>query len=103
MSCEGSDDDKELKAVPVVNNNNNNVNVVTDFNSHNDIKHDNKNLFDEDIDDEVEAAPHTTIKGIVVHEMKKLQASYNNHSNKIVKQATKEKSAIENLNFLHGD
>ena len=32
--------------------------------------------------------------------MKKLQASYNGDANKIVKQASKEKSAIENLNFL---
>ena len=32
--------------------------------------------------------------------MKKLQALYNNNANKIVKQATKEKSAIENLNLL---
>ena len=32
--------------------------------------------------------------------MKKLQASYNNDANKIIKQATWEKSAIENLNFL---
>ena len=32
--------------------------------------------------------------------MKKLQAFYKNDSNKIVKKATKEKSAIENFNFL---
>ena len=32
--------------------------------------------------------------------MKKLQASYNDDVNKIVDQALKEKSAIENLNFL---
>ena len=30
----------------------------------------------------------------------KIQASYNDNANKIVKQATKEKSAIKNLNFL---
>ena len=32
--------------------------------------------------------------------MKKLQALYNDNANKIVKQATWEKGAIENLNFL---
>ena len=32
--------------------------------------------------------------------MKTLQASYNDDANKIVKQATQEKSGIENLNFL---
>ena len=32
--------------------------------------------------------------------MKKLQPSYNDDANKIIKQATNEKSAIENLNFF---
>ena len=32
--------------------------------------------------------------------MKKLQASYNKDANKIIKQATKEKSATKNLNIL---
>ena len=32
--------------------------------------------------------------------MKKLQSSYHDDANKIVKQAMNEKSAIENLNFL---
>ena len=32
--------------------------------------------------------------------MKKLQASYNNNANKIVKQAKQEKGVIKNLNFL---
>ena len=32
--------------------------------------------------------------------MKKLQALFNENTNKIIKQATKEKSAIKNLNFL---
>ena len=32
--------------------------------------------------------------------MKKLKASYNKNANKIIKQATQEKCAIENLNFL---
>ena len=32
--------------------------------------------------------------------MKKLQASFNDNANKIIKQATKEKDAIKNLNVL---
>ena len=32
--------------------------------------------------------------------MKKLQALYNNDATKTIKQATQEKSAIKNLNFL---
>ena len=32
--------------------------------------------------------------------MKKLQTFYNEDANKIIKQATNEESAIENLNFL---
>ena len=32
--------------------------------------------------------------------MKKLKASYNDDANKIIEQATDEKSAIRNLNFL---
>ena len=31
--------------------------------------------------------------------MKKLQTSYNNHANKIIKQATQEKGTMKNLNF----
>ena len=58
------------------------------------------NFFDEDIDDKVKATPQTTINVKVVPAMKKLQASYNNDTNKIIKQARKEKSAIESLNFL---
>ena len=40
--------------------------------------------------------PHTTISTKVVSAMKMLQASFNNDANIIVKQATKEKSAIKN-------
>ena len=42
----------------------------------------------------------STINIKVEQVMKKLQASYNNDANKIVKQATQEKGTIENLNFL---
>ena len=58
------------------------------------------NFFDEDIDDQVKVSPQTTVKAKVVWAMKKFQASYNDDANKIIEQATKEKSAIKNLNFL---
>ena len=32
--------------------------------------------------------------------MRKLQASYNEDANKIIKEATQDKNAIKNLNFL---
>ena len=59
-----------------------------------------KKVFDEDINKEVNETPKTTINTKVVYMMKKLQASYNDDGNKIVKHATQEKSAIKNLNFL---
>ena len=55
-----------------------------------DIKNDNKNFFDEDIDNKVEATPQTTINAKVVPAIKKLQALYNHNANKILKQAAKE-------------
>ena len=92
-------DEEELKMVPIINNYNNS-NVVSESDSDDNIESDNKNFFDEDIDDQVKATPKTTINAKVVQPMKKLQASYNNDANKIVKQATQKKNAIENLNFV---
>ena len=80
--------------IPRVSQNNGNSDELIDFNSDTDDKN------DEDINKEVKATPQTTINTKVVQAMKKLQASYNNDANKIIKQATKEKGAIENLNFL---
>ena len=48
--------------------------------------------FDEDINDEDEVNPKTTVNVNIVQAMKKLQASYNDYANKIVKVA-QEKSA----------
>ena len=90
-SYEGSNDEEEFKTIPVINNNNN-VNIVSDSNSDDsldDIKNTDDNFFDEDIKDQVKAAPQTTINAKVVWSMKKLQAFNNNNTNKIVKQATK--------------
>ena len=44
--------------------------------------------------------PKTTDNAKVVWAKKKLHAWYNDYANKFIKQATKEKGAIENLNFL---
>ena len=48
MSYEGSDNGEEFKKFPIFNNNNS-VNVVSDSNSDGNIKNDNKNTFDEDV------------------------------------------------------
>ena len=88
MSYEGQDNEEELKMVPVINNNNN-LNVVSDPNNYDDIKNDNNNFFDKDIDDEVKATLQTAINTKVVCAIKKLQALYNNDANKIIKNATK--------------
>ena len=69
MSYEGSDDEEELKMVPIISNNNSNL--VIDSDSDNNTKNDNKNVLDKNIDDEVETNPKTTIYAKVVCAMKK--------------------------------
>ena len=96
---EGSDDEEELETLQIINDNNNSY-IVIDFNGNTDIKNGNKNCFDKDIDNEVEATPKTTINTKVVQAMKKLQALFNNSANKVIKQATQQKKAIENSNIL---
>ena len=83
MPYEGSKDEEELKAVAVVNQNNKNSNVVSDFESESDDKAE-ENVFDEHIDDKVEATSKTTINAKVIRSMKKLQALYNDDVNKIL-------------------
>ena len=54
-SYEGSDEEEELKMVPVVNNNNS-VNIVSDSNSDlsdEDFENSKDNFFNEDVDDQV--------------------------------------------------
>ena len=99
MTYEGSDDEEELERVSVVNQNINNYNEVSDSKSESDNKSE-ENLFDVDIDKEVEATPKITISAKVVGETKQLQALYNDDANKIVEQAAQEKSANEKLNFF---
>ena len=101
-SYEGSDEEEELETVHIVTNNSN-VNVVSDSDSDSseeDFENNNDNFFDKYINDQMKVTLQTTINIKVVQAMKKLQALYNVNVNKIVKQGTKEKSAIENLNFL---
>ena len=54
MINEVLDDEEELKTVPIINHYNNS-NVVSDSKSNDDTKNDNKNIFDEDVDDDVQA------------------------------------------------
>ena len=87
---EGSDEQEELKTVPIVNqnNNNNNNNVVSDSNSDSDDKNEEK-VFDKDIVKEVKTTPKITVNAKVVHLIKTLQALYNDDANKIIKQTAK--------------
>ena len=93
MSYEGQDEEEELQIANVVNDSESDS-------SNNDIKNNNDNFFDEVINNQVKATPQTTINTKVVTAIKKCQASSNDDANKIVEQATQEKSAIEHLNFL---
>ena len=59
--------------------NHNNYNVVSNSESN-----DEENIFDEDVDNEVESHLQTTVNAYVICAMKKLQALYNSNANKIV-------------------
>ena len=100
-SYEGSDDEKELEIVPV-DKKNNNVNIVSDSNSdstNEDFENNQGNFFDKDINNQVIVSPETTVNAKVIQAMKKLQALYNNDTNKIIKEAMQVKVS-KNLNFL---
>ena len=100
-SYEGSDDDEELKIVPV-DNKNNDVNVVSNSDSDSsdkDFENNEENVFDEDINDQDITSSKTTVNTKVVRVIKKFQASYNNDAHKIIKEATQDKVA-KNLHFL---
>ena len=85
-SCDWSDNEEKLESAPVDKQNNDNCNEVSDSKSDSDDKSE-ENLFDVDISEEVEATPKISINAKMVQAMKKLQASYNNDANKILKQA----------------
>ena len=70
MSCEGLNDDEELKTVPIIKENSKNSNVVSNSDSDNVNNNESKNVFDKDIDNEVKATHKTTIEAKVVWMMK---------------------------------
>ena len=89
-SYEGSDEEEEFKIVSE-NNNNGDINIVSDSDSDlsdNDLENNEENFFDETIDEQVIASPKPTINAKVIWAMKKLQASYNDNANKIIKEGT---------------
>ena len=97
MSYEESENDQEFKIDPIINqNNNNNSNIVSDSKSKSD---DKEKLFDDDVNEDTEVTPKTTVNAKVVWEMKKLQASYNDDTNKIIEEAAEEKNVKETWIF----
>ena len=71
----------------LINNQNNyNYNVICDSESSDESK---GKLFDEYVDEEVKVDPKTTINPEVVCAMKKLQASYNDDANKLLRKQLK--------------
>ena len=58
-----------------------------------------KFFFDKDVNEQVIASPTTPINSKLIPAMKKLQASYNDDANKIIKEGTNVKTT-KNLNFL---
>ena len=101
MSYEGTDEEEELEIVSK-NNNNGDINVVCDSDSDSsddDLENNEEFFFDEDVDKQVIASPKTMINVKVIQAMKKLQASYNDDANKIIKEGTNVKTS-ENLIFL---
>ena len=58
-----------------------------------------ENTFDEDVDDHIISSPKTAMNVKLIRAMKKLQASYNDEANKVIKDST-HVIATKNLNFL---
>ena len=90
ISYKGSDDNKELKIVPLINqnNNDNNYNVVSDSESKN---ADGGNLFDEDVNKEVEATPRIIVNGKVVKQWKNYKLCIAAMQTKLSKKQLKKK------------
>ena len=98
---ERSDDDKELKTVPVINQNkNDNYNAVSDSESKSNIE---ENPFEVDVNKEVKLTPQTTVNSKVAQAMKKLQASYDNDINEFFKKAQKHLNFSIDLAMVAGD
>ena len=86
-SYDGLEDNEEVKMVSKYNESNNNYYKVGYYKSDEEAK---DIFFEEQVDDKIKVTPKTTLNPKVVHAMKNLQALYNNHANKIVKQAAQE-------------
>ena len=72
MTYEGSDDDEEHELVPLMNqNNNNNYNIARNVESK---SVNGKNLFNKNVNEEVEATHKTTVNAKVVQTIEKLYA-----------------------------
>ena len=69
---------------------------ISDSSSENNDEESEENVFDNDINEEIEVTPKTTINAKVVCTMKKLQALCNDDTSKIVAHAAQEKGANEN-------
>ena len=101
MNYERSNGEEEPEIVPVECNNNG-VNIVTNSDndlSNDDLKNNEENLFDEEVDDKVISTTKPTLNAKAVWAMKKLQALYIDNVNKIIKDATHVKIS-KKLNFL---
>ena len=89
----GSDDEEDVKTDSTHNeNNNNSYNIVS--NSQSDDK-DKKNIFEEQVNDEIKVTPKTTLNPKLICAMKTLKVLCNENAKKTVEQATQEKSAKE--------
>ena len=88
-SYEGSDNDDKVEMVHEINQNNNNYYyAVHDYENSDKVK---ENLIDENIDDEVDKNPKTTVMIKVVWTIKKLQTSCNKDANKLSRKQLKRK------------
>ena len=88
-SNEGSDNDDKVEMVHEINQNNNYYYyAVHDYENSDKVK---ENLIDENIDDEVDKNPKTTVMIKVVWTIKKLQTSCNKDANKLSRKQLKRK------------
>ena len=89
--------DEEIKAVSSNNKNNNYYHDAV-----NDVKSDDEDeesIFEDQIENEIEVTPKTTLNPNEIRAMKILQALYNEDANKFLAKAEKEKATKGNLFF----
>ena len=76
----------DIEMVTENNDINNDYNIFS-----NDLDGQEENLFNQQIDKELEVIPKTTLNPKVIRVVKNLQASYNKNANKIVKQVNEKR------------